>query len=115
MSQEVQKYREKDLAKADKGGLVILEKMKLILNFMYVGETYQFRDRYYRMDGNFNPYIVSLNVDGTPKARGEEDFPIFQNEVFWNILSTMAEEMSEETYNLLKVNHAVIVTLNDIK
>lgn len=102
---------EKDLAKPLKHGLDIINNMNLILSYLYTGETYFFKGYYYRMDGELNPYIVSLKKNGEPKDKGTEDFPIFQNEYFWNLLIEMATKISSEDIEKLKVHRAEVSTL----
>ena len=52
--------KESDLTTPNKDGLNIIENMNLIIKYMYLGNTYKYKNRYYRMDGNCNPYIVPL-------------------------------------------------------
>lgn len=105
--------REKDLSKPTRDGLNVLQNINLILNYLYNGKTYEYDGRFYRMDGDFNPYIVPFEDDfKTPKPRGEDVIPMFQNDMFWNMLIEIAQNIDAETLEELKLEKAIVVSLN---
>lgn len=67
------------------------------------------------MDGDFNPYLVSLKEDcKTPNDKGDEPMPIFQNNEFWNILMDMASSIDNETLKQININDSTVKVLNQI-
>lgn len=108
--------KESDLTTPNKDGLNIIENINLIIKYMYLGNTYKYKNRYYRMDGNCNPYIVPLKEDlKTPLERGSDVTPLFQNEGFWNLLLEMARDMDNETLTKIKFEVALSLTINNYK
>ena len=108
--------KESDLTTPNKHGLNIIKTMNLIAQYMYLGKTYKHKNRYYRMDGDCNPYIVPLKEDfKTPMDRGEDVIPLFQNENFWNLLIDMAADIDKETLTKIKFEVASSRIINNCK
>lgn len=104
--------KENELSKPDEQGIELIKRMNKITEYLYDGETLYFDGRYYRMDGNLNPYIVPANKDGQPLSREENNFPLFQNEYWWNSLIEIAAKLSDEEYDKIKFHCASKVTLS---
>lgn len=94
---------EKDLAKPYKSGLKLLDKVNVLITYLYVGNSLEHEGYTYKMDGDFNLYVL---------LRGEQDVPIISNDVFWNVLIDMVNDMTEEEYKEIHFEVAAIKTLN---
>lgn len=104
---------ESSLAKPDKEGLKTLELMILILKYLYLGNTVEYSHRFYRMDGDYNVYIVDLKADyKTPKERGTAT-PTFVNDMFFSLLTDMAsDETILSQVNAMRLEVAMSIALN---
>lgn len=74
------------LVKRSKAGKENIDRVAILLKYLYSGGSLYYDQREIKMDGAFNPYIVGYN-------NGIE-VPLFIHESFWYIITEIANEAS---------------------